>query len=123
MQGEVEVREEPIKVCVKEYPVSGEYIAQHLLESGRRILSTPCLILMMERTARLCLEHSTGPGKKSVGVSVEVRHRRSVSEGEEVRVEARLVRFDGRRAFFHLSAYSGGELVGEGVHERVIVEA
>lgn len=122
MQGSLEVRDEGIKTCSQEFKVVEEYLAQHLMKRGKRILSTPCLILMMERTARNCLETLVG-GRTSVGYRVDVRHRKSVEEGGTVRVEARLVYFDGRRAVFHITAYSNGEIVGEGVHERYIVEA
>ncbi len=123
MQENLEVRDEGIKTCAQEYTVTEEFLAQHLISKGKRILSTPCLILMMERTARNCLDRLVGDNKTSVGYRIDIRHRKSVNEGDKVRVEARLVYFDGRRAVFHITAYSKGEVVGEGIHERYVVEA
>lgn len=123
MPGSLEVREEPHRACVEEYTVTDSDVAEHLAKRGRRILSTPCLILMMEKTARKCLDLILGEGRTSVGYRIDVRHRRSVGEGEKVRIEARMVYFDGRRAVFHITAASKGEIVGEGFHERYVVEA
>ena len=122
MQGEIEVREESHRACAMEFTVGEEHLALHLKERGRRVLSTPCLVLMMEVTARTCLDLALPAGKTSVGYRVDVRHRKSVGEGEKVRVEARLVSFDGRRALFYVTAYNRGEVVGEAIHERYVVD-
>ncbi len=117
----VEVWSEEVRVCKAEHRVLPEHLAAHLRARGRRVLSTPCLVLMMEATARECLDEML-EGRTSVGYRVDVRHRRPVEEGALVHVEARLVEFDGRRAVFYIKAYSGGELVAEAVHERYVVE-
>jgi len=118
----LEVSERSVRVCAEKHVVGEEHLARHLRERGKRILSTPCLVLMLEATARKCLEAVLGDGRTSVGYRVDVRHRRPVPEGATVEVEATLVDFDGRRAVFHLKAYSGGEPVAEAVHERYVVE-
>ncbi len=108
------------RVCREEHVVGEEHLASHLAARGRRVLSTPCLVLMMESTSRKCLDAILGEGRTSVGYRVDVRHRRPVPEGARVVVEARLVDFDGRRALFLVKAYSGGELVAEAIHERYV---
>lgn len=96
--------------------------ARHLAERGRRVLSTPCLILMIEITTRKCLEQLLGDGRTSVGYRVDIRHRKPVPIGAEVEVEARLVEFDGRRAVFYAKALSNGQLIAEAIHERYVTE-
>ncbi len=108
--------------CRATYRVEPGHVASHLAEKGRRVLSTPCLVLYMEATARRCLDGLLPVGRTSVGYRVDVKHRRPVPEGGVVEVVARLVEFDDRRALFYIRALSGGELVGEAFHERFVVE-
>ena len=115
-------REEQV-VCKVEWTVGREHIAQHLASKGRLVLSTPCLALFMEATARMCLDELLGDGRTSVGYRIDVKHKRSVSVGERVIVEARLASFDGRRALFIISARDPqGEVIGEALNERYVVE-
>ncbi len=119
----VEIRREDQVVCSARWIVGREHIAQHLAGRGRNVLSTPCLILFMEATARMCLDELLGDGRTSVGYRVDVKHRKSVGLGEEVLVEARVGVFDGRRALFLITARnSSGEVIGEGLNERYVVE-
>jgi len=113
----VEARE-----CSREWVVGEEHLARHLAERGRRVLSTPCMVLMMEATARECLERILGDGRTSVGYRVDVKHRKPVEEGERILVTARLIEFDGRRALFYIRAEKGGDLVGEAFHERFVTD-
>ena len=103
--------------CVYEYTVEEEHVAEHLARRGRKVLSTPCLILMMERSARLCLDERTGI--TSVGYRVDVKHRSSAVPGERISVYARVYYWDGRRALVYMRATAAdGRLVGEGINER-----
>ena len=115
-------REEQV-VCRAEWTVGEEHVAQHLAGRGKKVLSTPCLALFMEATARMCLDEMLGEGRTSVGYRVDVKHRRSVGVGERVIVEARLASFDGRRALFLVTARDPqGEVIGEALNERYVVE-
>ncbi len=107
--------------CRSTFTVEEAHVAEHLAARGVKVLSTPCLILFMEKTARTCLEEVLGEGLTSVGVRVDIRHRRPVPLGAEVEVRAVGVR-DGEQSYlFSVKAYYKGELVGEGIHLRRIV--
>ncbi len=103
--------------CDYTFTVGEEHTAEHLAEKGEYILSTPCLILFMERAARLCLDSRTGI--ISVGYRVDVKHRKSLKVGEKVIVRSRVFYWDGRRALVYVRAVDReGDLVGEGINER-----
>ena len=109
-------------VCRKRWVVGEEHLARHLAERGRKVLSTPCMVLMIEATARECLDRVLD-GKTTVGYRVDVKHRRPVGLGEEVVVEARIIEFDGRRALVYARVTGpDGSLVGEAFHERFVTE-
>lgn len=103
--------------CVERVELPVDYAAEHLLRKGRRVLSTPCLVLAMERVARKCLDARTG--RTSVGYRVDVKHRRPLDLPATVVVAARVYYWDGRRALVYVRVETEeGELVGEGVNER-----
>lgn len=106
--------------CTMEFTVEPGHAAEHLAQPG--VLSTPCLILFMEKTARICLERVLPEGKTSVGVRADVRHRRPVPVESVVEVRVRGMPDEDGYYIFTVRAYHGGVLVGEGVHIRKIVD-
>jgi hypothetical protein len=61
-------------------------------------------------------------GKTTVGTRVEISHLRAAPLGAEIEVTSELVEVDGRRLRFRVEAYWNGEKIGEGFHERFIVD-
>ena len=105
--------------CRERYTVGEEHLAEHLASRGVRVLSTPCLILFIEKTARTCLDRVEGG--PSVGVRVDVRHRRPVPLGGVVEVHVKGMPTGGGYYLFSVKAYHRGELVAEGIHLRKVV--
>jgi predicted thioesterase len=106
--------------CSDEYTVTEEYTAKHI-SSDAPVLSTPAMILFMERTSMRCAQQYLPEPYTTVGVSVNVRHLNPAPLGGVVRVVSRLVSVEGRRLVFEVKAYYRDTLVGEGIHERFIV--
>ncbi len=105
--------------CEYEYVVEKEHVASHLAERGELVLSTPCLALFMETSARRCLDDNAGV--LSVGYRVDVKHRKSVGVGEKIIVKVKVFEWDGRRALVYMKAFdNSGSLVGEGINERFV---
>lgn len=84
-------------------------------------LSTPAMILQMERAARLLLEPHLDDGESSVGTAVNVRHLAPTPLGMEISARATLTAIDGRRCTFAVECYDEREKVGEGEHERFVI--
>ncbi|MEZ0394357.1 MAG: thioesterase family protein [Desulfurococcaceae archaeon] len=87
-----------------------------------RVLATPAMIAFMEYVALKCVEPYLQPGQTTVGVLVNVRHLNPSPEGSTVDVEAELVAVEGRRLTFKVVARLGNVLIGEGTHERYVVD-
>ena len=85
------------------------------------VFATPGLVALMEQAACAAVESLLEPGSTTVGTRVDVRHLAATPPGVEVRARAELVEVDGRRLVFAVSASDSAEKVGEGVHERAIV--
>ena len=93
------------------------------LWEGENILSTPSMIAEMEETCRLLLKDQviTDPEWDSVGTVVNIKHLEATPVGAEVFVKARVVSVDGRRVMFEVEARDKLEKIGEGRHERFII--
>jgi predicted thioesterase len=59
----------------------------------------------------------------SVGVLVNVRHLAPTPVGSKLRVRAEVVEIDGLKVIFKVQAWDEQELVGDGMHERFVVDA
>jgi len=76
----------------------------------------------MERAAVNGLAPHLAPGQQSVGTMVNVKHLAATPVGATVTARAELIGVDGRRLTFTVSAHDGTELIGEGMHERVLID-
>lgn len=85
------------------------------------LLSSPIMIALMEQAAWTSLVPHLEPGQGSVGISVNVQHNKATPLGLRVTAESELVEIQGKRLIFHVSAMDEQGPIGEGTHERVIV--
>ncbi len=93
------------------------------LWKGENVLSTPSLIAEMEETCRLLLKEQviTDSEWDSVGTVVKIEHLAATPVGAEVFIKAEVVSVDGRRVMFKVVARDKLEKIGEGMHERFII--
>lgn len=93
------------------------------LWEGENVLSTPSMIAEMEETCRLLLKEQVIPDGQwdSVGTIVDVRHLAATPVGAEVSLKAKVVSFEGRRVMFDVEAFDRLEKIGEGRHERFMI--
>lgn len=105
----------------KKYLVKDEYIANFLGSGEVAVLSTPSMILMMEQTAMLAVQEYLPEGWITVGTRVDVQHLRATKKGEEVIIKAKLKLLEGKHLTFEVEAFHGENKIGEGIHERHIV--
>jgi predicted thioesterase len=93
------------------------------LWEGENVLSTPSMISEMEETCRLLLKEQflLENDWDSVGTLVNVRHTAATPVGATVVFKARVTATDGRRIVFDVEASDSMEKIGEGQHERVII--
>jgi enoyl-CoA hydratase len=89
--------------------------------SQATVLSTPAMILLMERAAREALRPFLDAGEESVGIEVHVEHLSPAPLGATVRGFASIDGIDGRRVEFSVKAYHGDREIGRGTHRRAVV--
>ena len=93
------------------------------LWEGENVLSTPSMIAEMEETCRLLLKEQAIPDSEwdSVGTVVKIEHLAATPVGAEVFLKAEVVSVDGRRVMFKTEERDKIEKIGEGTHERFII--
>ena len=102
--------------------VTAEYAISFLNQESARVLSTPRMIGFMEWTCRNTVFPLLDPGHDTVGTEVNVRHLAATPIGMTVRFTAEVVGVTDRRVQFRVEAWDDREKVGEGTHERAIID-
>ena len=97
--------------------VSPEETAAKVASGTLDVYGTPMMIAFMEKTSFDLAEKELGEGESTVGISVNKANK----IGDEVVCESTLVKVDGRRLVFDVKVTHNGVVVGEGTHERFII--
>lgn len=90
-------------------------------DESARVLGTPYLIGHLEMTARDSVQPFLDEGYDTVGVRVDVRHLAATPLGMNVTFRSELTGVEDRRLHFKVEAFDDKEKIGEGSHERAIV--
>jgi len=88
-----------------------------------KVLSTPGMIGMMERTAAMLALSKLPDGQATVGFEVCVKHVAGAVEGARCTARATLREIvDGRKWRFDVEVVEGDRTIGVGTHERRVVQ-
>lgn len=101
--------------------VAAEHTAPHVGSGQIAVLATPIMVNLMEAAALDAVEDRLPEGHQTLGIHLSVSHVAATPVGMRVNARARLIDIDGRRLIFNVSAEDEQELIGEGTHERIIV--
>jgi len=102
--------------------VVGEEHTAPRVGSGRvHVLATPVMINLIEAAALDAVEHLLPQGHQSLGTVLSVRHIAATPVGMRVTASAEVVGVEGRNLRFRVEARDERELIGDGSHERVVV--
>jgi len=86
-----------------------------------KVFATGFMIVLMEWVCTELVAQHLEPGEGSVGVHVDVSHLAATPPGMTVTAEAECIEVAGPRLAFKVRAHDGIDLIGEGRHERFIV--
>ena len=87
------------------------------------VFATPAMIALMEKTCLESVADKVGEGNTTVGIAVNIKHLKASPVGSTIRCEAEIVDVDRRRLVFSVKCFEGETLVGEGIHERFVVDS
>ncbi|HEU5196989.1 MAG TPA: thioesterase family protein [Methylomirabilota bacterium] len=103
--------------------VTDDMTPAHLRSEPLRVLATPNMIGLIERTAIECVQPYLAPGQATVGTRVDVAHLAGTLVGMTATITVELTAIDRRKLSFRVEVRDEVDEAGKGTHERFIVDA
>ena len=101
--------------------VADEHTAPRVGSGQIHVLATPVMINLFEAAALAACEHLLPAGHQSLGTHLDVSHTAATPVGMRVTATAEVMSIEGRTIKFRLKAEDERDVIGEGTHERVVV--
>jgi len=97
------------------------YPDAHEFQLMPTVFATGFMVGLMEWACLHIIAPHLETGEGSLGIHINVSHLAATVPGQTVTVDAECTRVAGRRLYFHVKAHDGMDLIGEGEHQRMIV--
>lgn len=101
--------------------VAPEHTASRVGSGRVAVLATPVMINVIEAAALNAIEHLLPEGYQSLGIHLDVRHFAATPVGLRVTAAAEVIAVEGRMVTFRVEARDDCEPIGDGTHQRVVV--
>lgn len=102
--------------------VTNENTAKKYGSGSIDVYATPAMIGLMEKASLSAVDPLLPEGFSTVGIKLDVKHMAATPVGMDVTAKAELLKIDGKKLTFKVEAFDAKDKVGEGEHERFIVE-
>ena len=100
-----------------------EELSARAMGSGELpVYATPAMLMLVEETAWKSVAPALEPGQSTVGTKLDFSHLAATPLGRKVRCETLLTEIDRRRLVFSAEVWDEAGKIGEGTHERFIVD-
>ena len=106
---------------VAELVVGPEHTAPRVGSGMVAVLATPVMINLIEAAALAAAERALPAGHQSLGIHLDVRHFAATPVGMRVVATAEVTQVEGRNIAFKVEARDEKEPIGDGTHQRVVV--
>ena len=101
--------------------VGEEHTAPHVGSGRVHVLATPVMVNLMEAAALQAVEGLLPAGHQTVGTHLDITHIAATPVGMRVSAYAEVTSVEKRTLTFSVYAQDEKERIGEGVHERIII--
>ena len=106
----------------REQTVTPEMSAARVGSGLVDVYATPMLVALIEQTCYESVLPHLEEGQGTVGTLVNISHVSATPVGKRVWCESELTGVDRRRLVFSVKAYDECGLIGEGTHERFVID-
>lgn len=106
----------------EEMQVQNEHTASRYGSGLIEVFATPAMVGFMESTAQKSIQHQLPEGFITLGIEINVKHKKATPVGIKVTCESKLVKVDGKKLYFEIKAFDEEAEIGEATHKRYIVE-
>lgn len=101
--------------------VEEQHLAINVGSGDLRVLATPMMMALMENAAMLAVAPELEEGQSTVGGQISSSHIKPTGLGHTVTATAELIKVEGRKLSFHITASDEDGVIGEGEHLRFII--
>jgi len=105
-----------------EVVVGEEHTAPHVGSGHVHVLATPVMVNLMEAAALQAVDGLLPPGFQTVGTRLAIGHFAATPVGMRVTARAEVLGIEGRTITFRLAAEDEREPIGDGTHERIVID-
>ena len=102
--------------------VTGDNTALKFGSGSVDVFGTPAMIALMEEASINTVDIKLPEGFATVGIELSIKHIAATPKGMNVTASAELLEIDGKRLVFKVEAFDEVEKIGEGTHQRYIIE-
>lgn len=102
--------------------VEEQHLANHIGSGELPVLASPVMFMLMENASMKAVEDALPEGSTTVGGFLSAKHLSPTTKGATVSVTAELIKAEGRKLEFKVTASDGENTIGEGTHIRYIVD-
>lgn len=86
------------------------------------VYSTPSMVALMEYASKNAVDLHLPMGYTTVGISLNIKHLAATPIGARIRATAEVIAVEGKKITFKVEAFDEVEKIGEGIHERYVIE-
>jgi len=86
------------------------------------VFGTPAMIAIMEEASINTVDKNLPDGFATVGIELSIKHIAATPKGMNITASAELTEIDSKRLVFKVEAFDEVEKIGEGAHQRYIIE-
>jgi predicted thioesterase len=112
---------QPGLVGTAQLVVADEHTAPRVGSGMVHVLATPVMINLIEAAALDAIERLLPEGTQSLGTVLNIRHIAATPVGMKAKARVEVVKVDGRTVHFKVEVHDEKDLIGDGTHERVVV--
>lgn len=102
--------------------VSGDNTALKFGSGSVDVFGTPAMIALMEEASINTVDKNLPDGFATVGIELNIKHIAATPKGMNITASAELTEIDGKRLVLKVEAFDEVEKIGEGTHQRFIIE-
>jgi len=102
--------------------VNGENTALKFGSGKVDVFGTPAMVALMEEASINTVDKDLPEGFATVGIELNIKHIAATPKGMNITASAELIEIDGKRLVFKVEAFDEVEKIGDGTHQRFIIE-
>ena len=103
--------------------VTEDTTAEKVGSGSLPVFSTPSMLAAMEKASLQAVEDYLDYGETTVGIMANIKHLAATKIGDVVEVKSEVINVEGKKISFNIKAFSSDKLIGEGIHDRFVVNS